>query len=66
VGSERGNNSIRSEGETSAGNGLSIRNVERIKRWVVDKYREKRKKNIIIKGIRIPREMINDRKRYVE
>jgi len=33
---------------------------------VVDKNREERKKNIIIKGIRIPREIINDRKKCIK
>jgi len=47
------------------GSSLSAREVKRIKRRVTIKDRE-RKKNIIIKGIRIPREARNDRKKYVE
>jgi len=39
--------------------------VERIKRWVIDKDREDRRKNIIIKGIKIPRKVENDRKKNI-
>jgi len=43
--------------------GLSAREIERIKRWIVDKDREERKRNIIIKGIKMPRDVINDGKK---
>jgi len=45
------------------GSSLSVRE-EKIKRWVTDKDRE-RKKNIIIKGIKISREVGNDRKKSI-
>jgi len=60
VGSERGSISMKSEEGISVRNGLSIRKVERIKKWVVDKDREERKRNTIIKGLRAPREVINE------
>jgi len=45
VGSVRENSSIRSEGGESVGNSLSAREVEKIRRWVIDKDREDRKRN---------------------
>jgi len=53
IGSGRGNSSVRNEREISGSSGLSAREVKRIKRWVVGKDRKERKRNIIIKGIRI-------------
>jgi len=64
TGSVRENSSVRSEGGESAGSRL--REVEKIRRWVMDKNREDRKRNIVIKGLRIPREVGNDRKKCIE
>lgn len=41
---------------------LSDREVGRLKRWVTEKDREERKKNIVIKGIKIPKDIEGDRK----
>jgi len=65
VGSVRGESCERSEGEVSVGSGLSVREIERIKRWVTEKDREERKRNVIIKGIRMPKEVGNDRKKCI-
>jgi len=46
--------------------GFSFREVERIKRWVIDKDREEKKRNIIIRGINIPKEMASDGKKSRE
>jgi len=62
----RPNISMRNKGGLSIGSNLSIREVERIKKWVINKDREERKRNIIIRGLRIPREVINDKKKCVE
>jgi len=65
----RGNNSGRSEGEVSVGSSLSTREVGGIKRWMIDKDKEDRRKNIIIniiiKEIKIPRKVGNDRKKDI-
>jgi len=37
--------------------------VERIRKWVTEKDREDRRRNIVIKGIRMPKEVGNDRKK---
>jgi len=63
TGSERGDNSGRSEDEASVRSSLSTREVERIRRWMTDKDREERRRNIILKGVKIPREIGDDRKR---
>jgi len=62
-GSERDNSSVRSKGETSMGNNLSAREVERIRKWVTEKDREDRRRNIVLKGVRMPKEIGNDRKK---
>jgi len=66
AGRARGESCGRSEGEVSVGSGLSVREVERIKRWVSEKDREERKRNVIMKGIGIPKEVGNDRKKCVD
>jgi len=55
--------SERSLGEVSGGSGLSLREVEKIKRWVGDKERDERKCNIVIRGIRMPKEVEKDWKK---
>jgi len=62
-GSDRDNSSVRSEGGTSIGSNLSAREVERIKKWLTEKDREDRRKNIVLKEIRFPKEIGNDRKK---
>jgi len=61
--SRMGYGSEKSLGEASGGSGLSIREVEKIKRWVRDKKREEKKCNIIIRGIKMPKETEKDWKR---
>jgi len=39
---------------------LSEREVEKIKKWVVDRDREERRSNIIIKGVKIPKDLEKD------
>jgi len=39
---------------------LSEREVEKIKKWVVDRDREERRSNIIIKGVKIPKYLKKD------
>jgi len=53
-------------GEASGGSGLSMKEIEKIKRWVGDKEREERKCNIVMRGIRIPKEAEKDWKRARE
>jgi len=48
------------------GSSLSTREVDRIRRWVTEKDREERRKNIILKGIRMPKEVEKDRRRGME
>jgi len=55
--------SERSLGEVSGGSRLSSREVEKIKRWVEDKEREERKCNIVIRGVRMPKEAEKDWKK---
>jgi len=64
VGSEREDSCGRSE--ISVGSSLSTREVERIRKWVTDKDREERRRNIILKGVKIPRDIGEDRKRGVD
>jgi len=63
---ERENISVRSEGGTSIGSSLSVREVARIRKWVLEKDREDRKRNIVIKGIRMPKEEGSDSKKSSE
>jgi len=63
---EREGSSARSEGGISVGSSLSTREVDRIRRWVTEKDREERRKNIVLKGIRLPKEVEKDRKRETE
>lgn len=49
-------------GRSSGGSRLSDREVDKIKRWVVEKDREERRCNIIIKGVRVPEGARKDRK----
>jgi len=55
--------SERSLGEVSGGSGLSLREVEKIKRWVGDKEREERMCNIVLRGVRMPKEAEKDWKK---
>jgi len=55
--------SEKSLGETSGDRGLSMREVEKIKRWVGDKEREERRCNIILRRIRMPKETEKEWKR---
>jgi len=64
--SERDNSSMRSEGTRSLNSNLSIREVERIRKWVSEKNKEDRRKNVVFKGVRIPKEIGNDRKKGME
>jgi len=57
---------MRSEGATSLGSNLSTREVEKIMKWVIEKDREDRRKNIVIKELRMPKEIGNDRKKGTE
>jgi len=66
VGSVRENSSVRSEEGENVKNSLSAREVEKIRRWVTDKNREDKKRSIMIKGLRMSREVEDDRKKYVE
>jgi len=43
--SERENSNIKSEGETNIGSGLSVKEVERIRKWVTEKDREDRRRS---------------------
>jgi len=63
---ERESSGAKSEGGISVGSSLSTREVDRIRRWVTEKDREERRKNIILKGIRMPKEVEKDRKRGME
>jgi len=63
---ERESSSTRSEGEISVGSSLSTREVERIRRWVTEKDRDERRRNIILKGIRLLKGIEKDRKREAE
>jgi len=63
---ERESSGARSEGGISVGSSLSTREVERIRRWVTEKNREERRRNIILKGIRLPKEAEKDKKREAE
>jgi len=63
---DRGSSSTRSEGGISVGSSLSIREVERIRRWVTEKDREERRRNIILKEIKLPRGIEKDRKKEAE
>lgn len=42
--------------------GLSYREIERLKRWVAEKDREERKDNIVIKRVRLPKKKERDKK----
>jgi len=55
--------SEKSLGEVSGGSGLSMREVEKIKKWVREKEKEERRYNIVIRRIRMPREAEKDWKR---
>jgi len=66
VGKEGECSSTRSEGGISVASSFSVREIERISKWVTKKNREERRKNIIIKGIRIPKEVENDRRKKAE
>jgi len=52
--------SIRIMRTISVGSGLSARKVERIKTWVCDKDREEKKNNIIIKEVKILKDIEKD------
>lgn len=52
--------STRSVGNESR---FSDREIGRLKKWVTEKDKEERKNNIVIKGIKMPREWERDRKR---
>jgi len=65
-GNEREYISVRSEGGISIGSSLSAKEVERIRKWVTDKDRKDRRKNIVIKEIRMPKEVGNDRRKGTE
>jgi len=65
IGSIRGNSRGSSEGGVSVGSSSSTREVEKTKRWVINRDRENRRKNMIIKEIKIPREVGNDRKKGI-
>lgn len=41
---------------------FSDREVGRLKRWVTEKDREERRKNIVIKGIKMPKDLEKDKK----
>jgi len=45
---------------------LSCREVDRLKKWLNDKEREVRRNNVIVRGIRIPKEIEKDRKEIRE
>jgi len=66
IGDGRTSRGTRSEGEISTGSCLSTREVDRIRRWVTEKDREERRRNIILKGIRPPKEIEKDRKKVSE
>ncbi|XP_011694051.1 PREDICTED: trichohyalin-like [Wasmannia auropunctata] len=63
--------SIRSAGSVSSGSRgsedrLSVREVERLKRFVSDKEREERRNNVIIRGVKMEKEIEGDRKKCAE
>jgi len=41
---------------------LSCREVDRLRKWVNDKEREERRNNVIVRGMRIPKEIEKDKK----
>jgi len=45
---------------------LSCREVDRLKKWVNDKEREERRNNVIVRGVRIPKEIEKDKKEMRE
>jgi len=47
-------------------NKLSCREVNRLRKWINDKEREERRNNVIVRGIRISKEIEKDKKEIRE
>ncbi|KAL6266184.1 hypothetical protein P5V15_003044 [Pogonomyrmex californicus] len=55
-----------SEKEVSERSGVRIKEVEKLKRWITEKDREERQDNIVLKGIRLLKEKVGNRKESSE
>jgi len=65
-GRSRGSSRWMSMDSIGRDSGLSCREVDRLKKWVNEKEREERMNNVIVRGIRLPKEIEKDRKKIKE